>query len=97
MPENIRKIHDVNILFKLNNKSRDLAMISGEISSSHPECLKVVILKKFGNFPKNLKWQSSRSNVVVPQTAILIHKRPSTKVIPRMAIPQNIRGTFRTL
>ena len=31
MPENIRKIHDVNILFQLNNKSRDLAMISGEI------------------------------------------------------------------
>lgn len=56
---------------KLNNKSRDKTIISGEIWSSHLEFWKAAILKKFGKFHKNRLWQSIRRNVVDTQTAIL--------------------------
>ena len=56
----------------LNRKSRDTAIISGEIWSSCLKISKVTILKKCVKFPKNCLWQSSPRNILHTQPAILI-------------------------
>ena len=63
------------LLFERNSgRKSGKSKISNEIWSSGPEFWKVAILKIFGKFRKSCLWQSSPSNAVDIQPAILTQK-----------------------